>query len=155
MPYLPDLDRTLTAGLRVEAGDIGYVIESHDIGMVVLPTGRVVGCDPLVSRDQPFTEAVPPGTYPLRAWVAILDRDGVESQRRIAALQLIVSDAPTAAWTMALTAGQDLTELGDDEFFGYGVDAGTGYPTYIGHTADGQVTSFVTDFDVLPAPDDV
>jgi hypothetical protein len=214
VPYLPDLDRTLTAGLRVDSGETAYVIEPYDLGMVVSPTGHIVGCDPLVSHDRPFTETVPPGNYLLRAWIAVLHHHGTETQRRIAALQLVVHDTPAHSWTMALTADQDPTTLGDDEFFGYGVDAGTGtladvtaiaalaawdhdavdetfipaqiprdpieavisavtdaatganvfvvgsgwgdgvYPTYIGHTADGQVTSFVTDFNVLPASDE-
>jgi uncharacterized protein DUF4241 len=210
MPYVPDLDRLLTAGYRVDANDVTYVIEPYDLGLVVLPTGRVVGCDPLAAHDEPFTETVQPGSYRLRAWVAILHRNGAEWQRRITALQLVIEDARTATWTMAVTADQDASTLADDEFFGYGVDAGTGtladlsaiealeewdfdrvedtfipaqipldpieavisavvdavtganiyvvgsgwgdgsYPTYVGHTADQRITSFVTDFNVVP-----
>src|SRR4051812_15135686 len=136
MPYLPDLDRTLTAGLRVVDGEFAYVVEPHDLGVVVLPTGRIVGCDPLIRHDHPFTEAVPPGDYLLRAWVAVIHHEGVESQRRIAALQLVVNDVPACSWTMALTADQDPTTLEDEEFFGYGVDAGTGTGTGTGTLAD-------------------
>jgi hypothetical protein len=62
----------------------------------------------------------------LWAGVAVLSGDGAESQRRIAALQLVVVDEPDAAWAMALLPGQDTADLGSDDFFGYGVDAGTG-----------------------------
>jgi hypothetical protein len=62
----------------------------------------------------------------LRAWVAELHKDGSEWQRRIAALQLVVADEPVALWSMALLPNQDMASLGDEEFFGYGVDAGTG-----------------------------
>ena len=41
-------------------------------------------------------------------------------------MQLVVVDEPVAAWTMALLPGQDTADLGPDDFFGYGVDAGTG-----------------------------
>jgi hypothetical protein len=172
----------------------------------------VVGCDPLTADDaEPFTVRVAPGAYPLRAWVAVLYRDGAEQQRRVAALELVVRDEPAVVWQPALVAGNYPAELGPDEFFGYGVDAGTGtladvtavralagwdyehveavyipdeiplapvpgvagsvtdeasganvilvssgwgdgaYPTFIGYAAPGEVSSFVTDFMVVPA----
>jgi len=126
MAYVPDLDVLLTAGYRVEDDGVVYDVEPFDLGAVVLPTGRVVGCDPLVAQATPFVDEVAPGRYELRAWVAILSEDGVESQRRIAALQLVVRDEPVAAWSMALLPGQDMATLGEGESFGYGVDAGTG-----------------------------
>jgi len=126
MPYVPDLGLLLTAGYSVERDGIVYAVASYDLGPVVLPTGRVVGCDPLVPQATPFVDAVAPGSYQLRAWVAILSKDGSESQRRIAALHLIVADEPVTAWSMALLPGQDAATLGEDDFFGYGVDAGTG-----------------------------
>ena len=117
MPYIPDLD-ALLAGPPV--------VERHELGPVTLPTGRVVGCDPLVPSTEPFLDEVKPGRYPLRAWVAVVPTGGFESQRRIAALQLVITDEPATSWSMALLADQDPASLGDDEFFGYGVDAGTG-----------------------------
>ena len=93
---------------------------------MVLPTGKVVGCDPLVPHTTPFVDAVTPGRYPLRAWVAVLHKDGSECGRRIAALQLVVADEPAAFWAMALLPDQDVASLGDEDFFGYGVGAGTG-----------------------------
>jgi Protein of unknown function (DUF4241) len=126
MPYVPDLGSLLTAGYRVDRDGIVYAAEPFDLGIVVLPTGRVVGCDPLVAHTTPFVDAVEPGRYLLRAWVAILSEDGVESQRRTAALHLVVADEPVVAWSMALLPGQDVASLGEDDFFGYGVDAGTG-----------------------------
>ena len=88
--------------------------------------------------------------------MAVLHRDGAEWQRRVAALELVIKDTAAATWAMALTADQDMATLGADEIFCYGVDSGTGTladvaATYIGHTAAGQITRFVTDFGVLPA----
>jgi Protein of unknown function (DUF4241) len=90
--------------------------------------GQVVGCDPLVySVDAaPFTVAVSPGRYPLRAWVAVLYRGAAEWQRRVAALQLIIRDEPATRWQLALVEGQDPSALGEDEYYRYVVDAGTG-----------------------------
>lgn len=126
MPYVPDLGLMLTAGYRVERDGIAYFVQPYELGPVVLPTGKVVGCDPLVPHATPFVDVVAPGRYQLRAWVAVLHKDGSEWQRRIAALQLVVGDEPAASWRMALLPGQDVASLADDGFFGYAVDAGTG-----------------------------
>ncbi|GAA1858587.1 DUF4241 domain-containing protein [Asanoa iriomotensis] len=210
MPYVPDLGLLLTPGFSVESDGVTFVVEPHELGSVVLPSGEIVGCDPLVPHTTPFVDTVEPGKYPMRAWVAVLHKDDAEWQRRMAALQLVVLDEPAASWSMALLPEQDPATLGDDEFFGYGVDAGTGtladrvavealaqwdyervedalipaqipddpveavivvvadedtganvyvvgsgwgdgaYATYVGRTADGRITSFVTDFSVLP-----
>ncbi|MCW3814575.1 DUF4241 domain-containing protein [Micromonospora sp. DR5-3] len=127
MPYIPAFDRLLRPGARF-ADEYGeHVIEVHPAGEVVLPTGRVVGCDPLVCPESdPYTVPIDPGRYPARAWVSSIRSDGVESDRRVAALELVVRDEPVARWEPALAGDQDPTELGEDDFFGYGVDAGTG-----------------------------
>jgi hypothetical protein len=201
----------LNAGTRYVDEHAEYVIEPHLVGEVTIPTGQVVGCDPLVySGDAPsFTVTVPPGRYRLRAWVAVLYRGDAEWQRRVAALELIVKGEPATRWQPALVEGQDLSALGDDEYFGYVVDAGTGtladlaavralaawdyqrlegvyiarlperpvpgavaavtdeqsganviivtsgwgdgqYPTFIGYTAAGDISTLVTDFLVIP-----
>lgn len=125
--YLADLNRLLSPGATFPDDDAEYVLESHPAGDVVLPTGQVVGCDPLAFPDpDPFTVTVEPGTYPLRAWVAVLQADGAEWDRTVAALQLAIRDEPAVRWEPALVKGQDTAELEDDAFFGYPVDAGTG-----------------------------
>ncbi|GAA1819523.1 DUF4241 domain-containing protein [Luedemannella flava] len=116
----------MVEGRRFEFDDVTYVVEPFELGPLVLPTGEIVGCDPLVSHTTPFVDTVEPGTYPLRAWVAVLHKDQVEWQRRIAALQLVIVDEPVASWTMAAHADQDVASLDEDSYFGYGVDAGTG-----------------------------
>lgn len=210
MPYLPDLGTILTAGRCTERDGITYVVDPVELGLVALPTGEVVACDPLVPHTTAFVDTVEPGRYPLRAWVAVLYKGDAEWQRRITALQLVTGEQPARSWTMALLPGQDIASLGEDGYFGYGVDAGTGtladrvaiealsawdydridatfipaqvpndpveaviatvvdeitganvyvvgsgwgdgvYATYVGWTADGGISSFVTDFGVLP-----
>ncbi|MEU8084504.1 DUF4241 domain-containing protein [Micromonospora sp. NPDC049101] len=209
--YTPDLDRLLTSGARFTDQHGAYLIEVHPAGDVVLPTGQVVGCDPLVCPEaEPFTVTVPPGRYAARAWVAVVLREDAEVDRRVAAFQLLVSDEPTTRWELAVAGDQDVATLGADDYFGYGVDAGAGtladptalsvlegwdydqveqvfipdrlpsspvpglitavldeasganvvtvatgwgdgcYGTWIGRAVDGRVTSFVTDFMVVP-----
>ncbi|MFG3642562.1 DUF4241 domain-containing protein [Micromonospora sp. NPDC047762] len=200
----------LIDGARITHGDVEYVIKAHPAGTVTLPSGQVVGCDPLIAPDTaaPFTVTVTPGRYRLAAWVATIHQSGSGSQDRTAALQLVVRDRPTVRWELALTDGQEPVDLGADGFFGYPVDAGVGtlaevvavralarwevdpvdevfipaqvppapaavdaivdeatganviivssgwgdgiYPTFIGFGADGEVTSYVTDFLVIP-----
>lgn len=127
MAYTPDFAKLLTPGSRYVGAQTEYVIEVHPLDDAVLPTGRVVGCDPLVYPEaEPYTTAVPPGTYPVRAWVAVLHQDGQEWQRRNAALQLVIREEPVVRWEPALTPEDDPGTLGALEFFGYPVDAGTG-----------------------------
>ncbi|GAA2357235.1 hypothetical protein Cme02nite_50820 [Catellatospora methionotrophica] len=128
MPYLPDLATVLADGARITRDDVEYVVEARAVGMVALPSGQVVGCDPLVDAvaAMPFTVAVAPGRYRLRAWVAAVHQSGSDKQDRTAALQLVVTDQPAVRWELALTDGQDPAELGADGFFGYPVDAGVG-----------------------------
>ncbi|MET9841654.1 DUF4241 domain-containing protein [Streptomyces virginiae] len=113
-----------------ETGTLAPVL----IGEVTLPTGRVVACDPFVcmgeGEAEPFTVAVEPGRYRAEAAVATLARAGSapdpHPHTRIAAARLVIRDAPSVGWEMAVVAGQDPSALGEGEFFGYGVDAGTG-----------------------------
>ena len=143
--------------------------------------------------------------------MAVLYSGDSEWERRVAALQLIIRDEPATRCQLALVKGQDPATLGEDEYFGYPVDAGTGtladlaavqamatwdyqrlddvfihsavpdtpvpglvaaitddrsganvilvtsgwgdgqYPTFTGYTAEGDISSFVTDFQVDPA----
>ncbi|THV26456.1 DUF4241 domain-containing protein [Glycomyces paridis] len=129
MAYAPDLSRLLQPGFSYpDKHGATVTITPLPIGPSVCPTGRIVGCDPLVNRDaDPFLVAVEPGTYQLTAWVAVFVLDGAEVQRRNAALELRISEEATAAWEMATTRVEsDVDGLGDDGFFGYSVDAGCG-----------------------------
>ncbi|MFF4631058.1 DUF4241 domain-containing protein [Streptomyces griseorubiginosus] len=221
MPMSPrDYTWLFTPGstFAYESGITG-VIHVAGGGELDLPTGQVVASDPFVylgSGDiAPFTVSVPPGRYRVEAAVATLSRpDEPPADRphlRVAAARLVIRTEPTTTWELALRPDQDPAELGDDEFYGYGVDAGTGcfydaaaeeafpevqededegplwdafensdwspgphlvksastghtlvaftsgwgdgfYPTWIGRSASGEVTCFLTDFFVAPDP---
>lgn len=145
--YLPDLNRLLRPGaafpdLTAPDDAAEYVMESHPAGDVVLPTGQVVGCDPLADPDpEPYTVTVAPGTYPLRVWVAVLQQAGTEWERNVAALQLVIRDEPAVRWEPALLKDQDVSELEGDAFFGYPVDAG------VGTLADAAAVTALGDWD--------
>ncbi|EFV14010.2 DUF4241 domain-containing protein [Segniliparus rugosus] len=219
-PYLPDLDRLTTDGSTYRDTYGEYVIEERDAGFERIPTGRITALDPIVYAEadpEPFTAAIAPGDYQVKAFVAQLSRDCAPTERRVAALQLVVSDEPAASWQPALRPGQDGSDLGEDQYYGYPSDAATGaiadvaavaalsgwdearfekaflspssahwfrdpipgllnvvadpasganlvtvttgfgdgsYPTFVGRSAQGQITSFVTDFLVVPKSDE-
>jgi uncharacterized protein DUF4241 len=98
-------------------------ISVEDAGTVVLPSGRLVASDAFVIFDAvPFTIALPAGRHP----VSVLRVDFVGGDRRVAAAMVRFGPNDPVRWEPALVAGQDPATLGPDEFFGYGVDAGTG-----------------------------
>ncbi|MET7681682.1 DUF4241 domain-containing protein [Streptomyces sp. NPDC005423] len=201
-----------------ESGTVG-VIRLVDGGQLWLPTGQIIACDPFLCLGQgeaePFTATVEPGRYRVEAAVATLTEPGEppsgEPHLRVAAARLVIRDEPATGWELALQPGQDLADLDADEFYGYGVDAGTGafydaaadnsfpdcagdegplwdafeqsawspgphlitapgtghqlaaftsgwgdgtYPTWIGRSASGGITCFVTDFFVAPSLSD-
>jgi hypothetical protein len=92
-------------------------------GDLILSTGRVVACDPLVFPEaESFTVAVAPGSYPVLLAVAeVGDKD-----QRVAFAKLQFAAQKPETWQMAVLAEQDTATLSPDEIFGYPVDAGTG-----------------------------
>ncbi|MER5583425.1 DUF4241 domain-containing protein [Streptomyces asoensis] len=131
----PDYSRYFTDGTSFACGrDMTGTLSAVRVGELALSTGQVVACDPFVylgSGDvEPFTVAVEPGRYAVDAAVATLVRPGAEPESRphtrVAAVRLVIRDVEVAGWELALLPGQDPAELGEEEYFGYGVDAGTG-----------------------------
>jgi hypothetical protein len=110
------------------------VVEVRDAGLLHLPTGRVVACDPYFGSAiheycAAFTVAVPPGRYPVTLSVARADppAPNMPSPLRLgAAAKLTILDEPVVAWELALQPGQDLATLGPDETYCFGVDSGKG-----------------------------
>jgi Protein of unknown function (DUF4241) len=91
-------------------------------GHVVLPTGRLVASDAFIIDALPFTTVVPPGRHP----VSILRVDLAGPDRRAGVALVRVAPDEPVRWELALVEGQDPGVLGPGEFFGYGVDGGTG-----------------------------
>jgi hypothetical protein len=130
----PDFARLLTAG-----GPYPFPVEGLEARIRVLPgvplslpSGRVVAIEPFMAGGDDadamaFTARVAPGTYQVvLSEIVLLDADGQVKDWRVAAARLVVRDEPVARWELAVTAGQDPARLGDDEYFGYPVDGGTG-----------------------------
>ncbi|MFD1148835.1 DUF4241 domain-containing protein [Saccharothrix hoggarensis] len=121
------VDSVFRPGVRwTTARSSTAVTELREAGAVRLPSGRLVVADPghLDLDAAPFTVGVPPGEYPVE--VAAVRFEDRPEHVRVAAARLVVSREPVVSWEMALLDGQDPAELGDDEFYGFGVDTGTG-----------------------------
>jgi hypothetical protein len=100
-------------------------LELFDLGNLNLPTGNIIAADPLVMLDgaKPFNRTIAPGVYPVTACVARMEEEG----NRYAFVKLQFSAKRASSWEMALIEGQKTSVLKhDDEFFGFGVDAGLG-----------------------------
>src|ERR1700748_753806 len=102
----------------------GTAVELLPLGDLVLTTGEIIACDPLVSLHdtRPFTRTVKPGKYPVTACIAKTESSG----DRYAIVKLEFTKAKPTKWEMTLLGKQDPTELEDEEFFGFRVDAGLG-----------------------------
>jgi hypothetical protein len=98
-------------------------ISTHQIGELVLTSGRIIACDPLIGPDTRyhFKKIIEPGSYPLIVSVADFQPIG---DTRFACAMLRISDEATAHWELAVINEPDTEQ--NDEQTSYGVDAGTG-----------------------------
>lgn len=118
-----DFAAVFRSGCRFRAEDGVVVVRTRELGKLALPSGRVVACDPLSAFETtPFAFAVPVGTHDVFAAIATF----ANGDRRVAAAMVRFSDREIRSWTLATRADQDASTLGPGQFFGYGVDAGTG-----------------------------
>lgn len=109
----------------LQEGKVGDVELSHRSGgNLDLPSGALVACDPFVfsSDVEVFTLSLPPGSHPVVLSVARLKN----GDHRVAFARIEVRAGEPVRWELMVTPGQDVSQLGTDEFFGYPVDAGTG-----------------------------
>jgi hypothetical protein len=127
----PDFERIFAPGTRhtLRGGD-ALTIRLRTGVELCMPSGRVVAGEPFMydPDDDGFVQRVPPGRYPLVLVLGVYgeDPDGPDAYATVAAAKLVIRDEPVDSWELAVRAGQDPATLGDDEFFGYPVDGGTG-----------------------------
>ena len=115
-----DLDAHFTEKV---IGNMG--VDVLDIGTVHFPTGTIFACDPMVELEdtQPFIQTIPAGTYPVKICVVPSEKYG----DRYACVKVEVSQEKPVRYELAMTGQEDLDEeLGEDDYFGFGVDAGMG-----------------------------
>lgn len=117
----------------------GIPLEFLSLGELSVPTGEIIACDPLAGcfHAQPFTRKVKPGRYPVTICVAKTE----ESGERYAVAKLDFSQTKAKRWELAIMEGQDINILKEDQFFGFGVDAG------LGCFMDAKTKHFYNEFD--------
>jgi len=126
-PY-SDLDKILQDGYSLKydwqyQGLQTVTISTHQIGELVLTSGRILGCDPLIGPDTryAFKTGVGPGRYPVVLSVADFQPIG---DMRVACAAVHVDDGVPTRWEIATIDEPDT--LRSEERTAYGVDAGTG-----------------------------
>lgn len=104
-----------------EQGDI-YDFYCIDIGKLHVINGQIIACDPLLFyENKPFDTLFPIGHFSVEIAVAKINTD-----ERIGLSRIKFSETFPTRWTMAVTDDQDINKLSADDYFGYGVDSGTG-----------------------------
>jgi len=99
------------------------VLSTVRAGDLLLPTGRLVANDVFFLDREPFTRRLPVGRHPVLLLASASAADVIP---RVAAALIRVGPGDPVSWELALVPGQDPAALQPGEFFGYGVDSGTG-----------------------------
>lgn len=121
------MNKELMIALRT--GETDKLLDKHNVhmreqplGKINLPTGKIVANDPVcLFEKEPFERTVSPGEYPVMLYVLHLNND-----QRVAFAEIRFTEELPADFEIATISGDDVSRLGDDDFFGYGVDSGTG-----------------------------
>lgn len=114
-------------------------VSTQPAGDIVLTSGSMIACDPgQIGMDQrfaprPFTRRVQPGRYPVSLAVVQESTDS-----RVGCAKIQFTDEIPRDWEMALTPNQSLQDLPRGNFWGYGVETGTG--SFIDAAVFAQVT---------------
>jgi len=113
-----------THGRSRQVGASSYHFSVSRAGIVLLPSGFITACDPLVSSErQPFIQSVWPGRYPVD--LAITRRDE-EKEERIALARIMFTKNAPVVWVKAVAKDMNQERAGSDDEMGYAVSTGTG-----------------------------
>lgn len=100
-------------------------VDILDIGKVNLPTGEILACDPLVELGEARTyiQKTPIGKFPVKICVV----PSREYGDRYACVKVEFNKNKPVVYELAVTGNEEeMDEAGEDEFYGFGVDAGMG-----------------------------
>lgn len=123
-----DFDQWFAATAGTDSDGVYFTVQL-DTAELSLPTGRLAALEPGYVPSA-FVQAVPPGRYPVT--ILVVEYRGSPgpgagvADEAVAAARVTVRAERAVSWEMALRDGQSADGLGDDEFYGYPVDGGTG-----------------------------
>jgi len=93
------------------------------VGELMINSGFVIASDPFfLSHMEPFNKPVPNGNHPVDIVFIELENAG----KRVAISRLKFSKEQALKWQLAVTDKDDTSELNEDDYIGYPVDAGLG-----------------------------
>jgi hypothetical protein len=123
----------LQDGRRIPAGEDSkfYVLSVIDCGELLLPTGRLVACDPFafMQKTENLCVDVPPGRYRVIVTLADVSGAGDGSHMREAYATLMIDEAAAEVSRRIVTPLSDGScppeMTGDGDYYGFPVDAGT------------------------------
>ncbi len=112
-------------GAEFESGYGKLSFQTFELGSLVLTSGKIVAADPLFinAEASAFEVAPAPGEYPVTLNIA---HNPKNADQRVAFAMIQFQNQIPVRFRMALTAGQSLADLAEGQFYGYGVDSGTG-----------------------------
>jgi Protein of unknown function (DUF4241) len=117
----------------------GQPLETMEIGNVSLPSGKIVVRDPLVDlngNQSPYFIQAPKGDFPVTIAVVKSENWG----DRYAVVKVEFTKEKPIVYREALVGIEELEGVTEDDYFGFGVDAGLGCIT------DKEVLPFVDKF---------
>ncbi|WP_288460253.1 DUF4241 domain-containing protein [uncultured Chryseobacterium sp.] len=117
----------------------GQPLETMEIGNVSLPSGKIVVRDPLVDlngNQSPYFIQAPKGNFPVT--IAVVKSE--EWGDRYAVVKVEFTKEKPIVYREALVGIEELEGVTEDDYFGFGVDAGLGCIT------DKEVLPFVDKF---------
>ena len=101
-------------------------LKEIEIGNIQLPTGKIIAGDPFFTNSiKPFARSVNPGSYPVKIYIAQIEPE----HYRIAYAKIKFQPKMATNWILAVTNDIEidvLSNLKDDEYFGFPVDSGLG-----------------------------
>lgn len=117
---IPDFEAAFYFADAVVQTDRGEItLQRHEVGNLVVTSGKIVACDAFVPSADVFVQTVSQGSYPVM--VSIAEYAGVGSL--VAAAMLRFSEKKPLIWDTANIVGRDQTTV---DLFSYGVDLAAG-----------------------------
>src|SRR5690349_18474410 len=122
MKPISDLNAILRDGYSLtynweNYGPQNVTISLHQIGELILTSGRIIACDPLIVPDTRYyvKKSVKPGRYPVIVSVADFQPVG---DTRFACAMLRLSEEPTVRWEVAFINEPDADRTDDRITYG-------------------------------------
>lgn len=96
------------------------LIETFEAGNIILTSGKLVASDPLITSEMPaFTTIFPKGEFP------VLFHKEIESNC-VAYVEIVFNNFEVSTWQLAISNGQNISDLEEGEIYGFPVESGMG-----------------------------